>query len=399
MLALPSPPTRATVSSNRPNTMRLAITGDGLNRGGVGVHPARDLRTVPSVTPLTRTHKIVFWSRSPTARAPMVARRTYQGRGGTSVPALRAREQRPGAPVIPACWSYGRSGRVRDGGCSMGWGPASTSLSSGCAVRARVDFPAVLRHDNLSAATHELKRSGGRQLTARFQQRAPGKPHENGGAEQAQHGARGRLAAPLPTARIPEYTVPGAQVEHGGTGYSVQRRACDGRCWRLGLTSDTEPHRPAPALYVHAADTSLVGWGGGAFPMAVGCRSCRSGWGRSGNGTDLNTSAYQRTPGGGAARSIPRIASETAFPRHPRAGRGCRGGIVARPAQPERAARAPCVRGSKSRRQSIVGACMGPGGLIGAPQLPVARSGAFRACDMSVSAAMCHTGRGRSGRR
>ena len=30
--------------------------------------------------------------------------------------------------------------------------------------------PAVLRHDNLSAATHKLKRSGGRQLTARFQQ-------------------------------------------------------------------------------------------------------------------------------------------------------------------------------------------------------------------------------------
>ena len=30
--------------------------------------------------------------------------------------------------------------------------------------------PALLRHDNLSAATHELKRSGGRQLTARFRQ-------------------------------------------------------------------------------------------------------------------------------------------------------------------------------------------------------------------------------------
>lgn len=28
--------------------------------------------------------------------------------------------------------------------------------------------PAVVRHDNLSAATHELKRSGGRQLTERF---------------------------------------------------------------------------------------------------------------------------------------------------------------------------------------------------------------------------------------
>ena len=56
--------------------------------------------------------------------------------------------------------------------------------------------PALLRHDNLSAATHELKRSGGRQLTARFRQVLdhygldssriqPGKPHENGVAEQA----------------------------------------------------------------------------------------------------------------------------------------------------------------------------------------------------------------------
>jgi len=57
--------------------------------------------------------------------------------------------------------------------------------------------PALLRHDNLSAATHELKRSGGRQLTARFRQAlehygldssriGPGKAHENGVAEQAQ---------------------------------------------------------------------------------------------------------------------------------------------------------------------------------------------------------------------
>ena len=56
--------------------------------------------------------------------------------------------------------------------------------------------PAVLRYDNLSAATHELKRSGGRQLTTRFQQVLdhyglrssriqPGKPHENGVAEQS----------------------------------------------------------------------------------------------------------------------------------------------------------------------------------------------------------------------
>ena len=56
--------------------------------------------------------------------------------------------------------------------------------------------PAVIRHDNLSAATHELKRSGGRQLTERFRgvldhyglrssRIQPGAAHENGVVEQA----------------------------------------------------------------------------------------------------------------------------------------------------------------------------------------------------------------------
>ena len=56
--------------------------------------------------------------------------------------------------------------------------------------------PAVIRHDNLSAATHELKRSGGRQLTERFRgvlehydlrssRIQPGEAHENGIVEQA----------------------------------------------------------------------------------------------------------------------------------------------------------------------------------------------------------------------
>jgi hypothetical protein len=56
--------------------------------------------------------------------------------------------------------------------------------------------PAVVRHDNLSAATHELKRSGGRQLTERFRgvldhyglrssRIQPGEAHENGRVEQA----------------------------------------------------------------------------------------------------------------------------------------------------------------------------------------------------------------------
>ena len=56
--------------------------------------------------------------------------------------------------------------------------------------------PQLLRHDNLSAATHELARSGGRALNARFAEVlehygtgssriSPGESHENGAAEKA----------------------------------------------------------------------------------------------------------------------------------------------------------------------------------------------------------------------
>jgi hypothetical protein len=69
--------------------------------------------------------------------------------------------------------------------------------------------PAVLRLDNLSAATHDLKRSGGRVITARFQgvldhygltatRIRPGEAHENGRAEQA----NGRLKAVLAQALV-----------------------------------------------------------------------------------------------------------------------------------------------------------------------------------------------------
>jgi hypothetical protein len=58
--------------------------------------------------------------------------------------------------------------------------------------------PSVLRHDNLSAATHELARSGGRSLNRRFadvldhygarsSRISPGESHENGGVEKANH--------------------------------------------------------------------------------------------------------------------------------------------------------------------------------------------------------------------
>ena len=56
--------------------------------------------------------------------------------------------------------------------------------------------PLVLRHDNLSAGTHELNRTGGRQLTARLEQLLdhyglhssriqPGRPHEISAAKQS----------------------------------------------------------------------------------------------------------------------------------------------------------------------------------------------------------------------
>lgn len=68
--------------------------------------------------------------------------------------------------------------------------------------------PAVVRHDNLSAATHELKRSGGRQLTERFRgvlahyglrssRIQPGEAHENGVVEQAHFRTKSALEQAL----------------------------------------------------------------------------------------------------------------------------------------------------------------------------------------------------------
>ena len=61
--------------------------------------------------------------------------------------------------------------------------------------------PAVLRHDNLSAATHELKRSGGRQLTVRFQ----------------------AGAGPLRAARVADPAGEGARERRGRAAVEVQK--------------------------------------------------------------------------------------------------------------------------------------------------------------------------------
>jgi hypothetical protein len=68
--------------------------------------------------------------------------------------------------------------------------------------------PAVVRHDNLSAATHELRHSAGRDLTQRFRhvlehygltstRIRPGEGHENGVAEQANDRLKSRLEQAL----------------------------------------------------------------------------------------------------------------------------------------------------------------------------------------------------------
>jgi|HubBroStandDraft_1064217.scaffolds.fasta_scaffold47741_2 hypothetical protein len=68
--------------------------------------------------------------------------------------------------------------------------------------------PEVLRSDNLSAATHELKKSGGRVLNDRFRavldhygltstRIRPGESHENGVAEQANYRTKSALAQAL----------------------------------------------------------------------------------------------------------------------------------------------------------------------------------------------------------
>jgi len=144
--------------------------------------------------------------------------------------------------------------------------------------------PEVIRHDNLSAATHELRRTGGRTLTRRFKDVLdhyglrstrinPGQSHENGVAEkgndllktaigqalivrgsrdfasvpqylevvdvvvaQLNAAATARLATerphlrPLPSTRIPDYTVHLPTVRRwstiriGGRSYSVPSR-------------------------------------------------------------------------------------------------------------------------------------------------------------------------------
>jgi len=119
--------------------------------------------------------------------------------------------------------------------------------------------PAVLRSDNLSAATHELKRTGGRALTARFQavlahygmtstRIQPGAAHENGVAEQAHATVKSVLAQALVLrghADFPTLDAYGAFVRE------VVERRCNQRV-ASALAAERPQLRPLPAAPVPA---------------------------------------------------------------------------------------------------------------------------------------------------
>lgn len=92
----------------------------------------------------------------------------------------------------------------------IAYGETFEALAAGVqgALWALGGVPVVLRSDNLSAATHELKTSSGRDLTTRFRsvlehyrmrssRITPGRAHENGVAEQAHRRLKSLLAQAL----------------------------------------------------------------------------------------------------------------------------------------------------------------------------------------------------------
>lgn len=116
--------------------------------------------------------------------------------------------------------------------------------------------PAVIRHDNLSAATHELRRTGGRTLTSRFRRVLehyglqstrikPGHPQENGLAEKGNDLIKSALRQALIVRGSSDFaSVPQYMVFVRETVARLNRNAQD----RL---AEERPHlRPLPASRV-----------------------------------------------------------------------------------------------------------------------------------------------------
>jgi transposase InsO family protein len=141
--------------------------------------------------------------------------------------------------------------------------------------------PEVARSDNLSAATHELKRTGGRTLTRRFRDLLehygmrssrirPGESHENGVVEQKHYRTKGAIAQALVIrsskdfASVDEYEVFVREVVAESNRFRGQK-----------LSLDREVLRPLPSSVVpsyttfhpHVTCWSTVRVGGRAYSV------------------------------------------------------------------------------------------------------------------------------------
>jgi hypothetical protein len=152
--------------------------------------------------------------------------------------------------------------------CASGWrwvmiafGETFEALVAGVqgALWALGGVPAVLRSDNLSAATHELKRSGGRALTARFQavlehygmtstRIQPGAAHENGVVEQAHATTKSALAQALLLRGHRDFATRDA---YGAFVADVIERRCNGPV-AAALAAERPCLRPLPAAPIPA---------------------------------------------------------------------------------------------------------------------------------------------------
>ncbi|HKV07562.1 MAG TPA: hypothetical protein VJ725_05440 [Thermoanaerobaculia bacterium] len=128
------------------------------------------------------------------------------------------------------------------------------------ALSALGGVPEFLRHDNLSAATHELKRSGGRALTERFRgvvehyglrstRIRPGESHENGVGERAHDLIKRELAQALVLRGSRDFDDLDALSMCDTSLWGTSADACGSAClWRpLG---DGQPQYPFGCLAV-----------------------------------------------------------------------------------------------------------------------------------------------------
>ena len=150
------------------------------------------------------------------------------------------------------------------------------------AVWALGGVPAVLRSDNLSAATHELKHSSGRDLTTRFRavlehygmrssRITPGRAHENGVAEQAHRRLKAVVAQALIVrghvdfATLAAYEAFVRDAVNGGSRTVAERVSAD----RAALRPLPRPRFPATrSIYPSSA-------GGARFASRTGPIPCR----------------------------------------------------------------------------------------------------------------------------